>query len=155
MCELRLRGESGVVLVPAAATAAALGGLAYLASGLDDRSALALAVLQVGVVAAGFIAAAAVGSRRLILRGDALLFRSVTRRERWRVGDIDAISYEGHPSQSWHAHITLHHADGARFRLNVYLWHQSEVARLVQALIAVNPSIRLSPATQGYLAVVR
>lgn len=155
MADLRLRGESGVVLLPAAALAAVLGGLAYAAGGVGDRTALALMLLQFVVVVAGLVAAAVVGSRRLTLSGSRLSFRSLTRRLDWQADAITAIRYEGHPSQGWHAHITIHHEDGSAVRLNVYLWHQSQVARVVQTLVAVNPRIDLSPATQGYLAVAR
>lgn len=155
MSDLRLRGESGVVLLPAVALAAALGGMTYAAGGAADRSALALILLQFATVAAGLIAGAVVGSRRLTLCGSRLSFRSLTRRLDWRADAISAIRYEGHPSQGWHAHITICHQDGGALRLNVYLWHQRQVARVVQTLVALNPRIELSPATQGYLAVAR
>ncbi|MBA1147514.1 hypothetical protein H0Z60_10665 [Ectothiorhodospiraceae bacterium WFHF3C12] len=155
MSDLTLRGVSGVVLAPAAASAAGLGVLAYIADGLGERGAVAVAVLQGVAVAAGLIAAAVVGSRRLTLRRGVLSYRSLSRRLRWHAADVVAVTYEGHPSQGWHAHITLHHADGEQLALNVYLWHQSQVAALLQLLAAANPALRLTPATRGYLAVVR
>lgn len=151
---MRLRAVGHVFLLPAAAFT----GVMALGSGLvvsDQQTWLAWLFLQAVVASAGLIAAVWVGARALTIDTERLRFTSINRRLSWRLSDITAVTYEGHFSQSWHAHIALHHVDGDALALNVYIWRQSELAALLQALMQANPAIRFSPAAQSYLAVAQ